>query len=69
MKAFLASILIVLLTCFLPASANEERPVNFIFLIDVSGSMLYKSEMVKAVDGSQVTLFEALRQALESTLR
>ena len=48
----------------LPALADEERPVNFIFLIDVSGSMLFKSEMVTARDGSQVTLFEALRQAL-----
>jgi hypothetical protein len=44
--------------------ATEERPVNFIFLIDVSGSMLYKQTMVTAADGKQVTLFEALRQAL-----
>ncbi|HEY9714412.1 MAG TPA: vWA domain-containing protein, partial [Chroococcales cyanobacterium] len=36
-----------------------------IFLIDVSGSMLSRSTMVKAQDGSQITLFEALRQALE----
>jgi len=47
------------------AQAASERPVNFIFLIDVSGSMLYKSEMVKASDGSQVTLFEGLRDALK----
>jgi Mg-chelatase subunit ChlD len=47
------------------AQAAAERPVNFIFLIDVSGSMLYKSEMVKAADGSQVTLFEGLRDALK----
>jgi uncharacterized protein YegL len=46
------------------ATTTDERPVNFVFLIDVSGSMLYKSEMVKAKDGSQVTLFEALREAL-----
>lgn len=69
MKALLASILIVLFSCLMPVLANEERPVNFIFLIDVSGSMLYKSEMVKAADGSQVTLFEALRQALEQIVQ
>jgi uncharacterized protein YegL len=46
------------------ATSTDDRPVNFIFLIDVSGSMLYKSEMVKAKDGSQVTLFEALREAM-----
>lgn len=48
-----------------PALAVEERPVNFIFLIDVSGSMVLKSTMVTAADGTQVTLFEALRQALK----
>jgi Mg-chelatase subunit ChlD len=47
------------------AQVATERPVNFIFLLDVSGSMLYKSEMVKAADGSQVTLFEGLREALK----
>jgi hypothetical protein len=46
-------------------SAAEERPANFIFLIDVSGSMLSKSTMVTGADGQQITLFEALRQALK----
>jgi hypothetical protein len=50
---------------FLPVLAAEERPVNFIFLIDVSGSMVLKSTMVTAADGTQVTLFESLRQALK----
>lgn len=49
----------------LPVFAAEERPVNFIFLIDVSGSMVLKSTMVTAADGTQVTLFESLRQALK----
>jgi len=62
--------LALLLACFLaafitPVFAAEERPVNFIFLIDVSGSMVLKSTMVTASDGSQVTLFESLRQALK----
>lgn len=48
-----------------PAWAVQERPVNFIFLIDVSGSMLFKTTMVTAADGTKVTLFEALRQALK----
>ena len=59
----LLAILFALLLC--PAYAAEERPVNFIFLIDVSGSMVLKSTMVTAADGTQVTLFEALRQALK----
>jgi hypothetical protein len=59
---FLA-LLISALIC--PVLAAEERPVNFIFLIDVSGSMVLKSTMVTAADGTQVTLFEALRQALK----
>lgn len=44
---------------------EEQHPGNFIFLIDVSGSMLFKKEMVRAADGTEVTLFEALRQALK----
>jgi len=46
------------------ATASDDRPVNFVFLVDVSGSMLSRATMVKAKDGSQVTLFEALREAL-----
>jgi len=64
-KAFLAILPALLLSCFLPAFAEEQRPANFIFLLDVSGSMLYKSEMVTAADGKKVFLFEALRQALK----
>jgi Mg-chelatase subunit ChlD len=51
------------------ALAVEERAINFIFLIDVSGSMLSKSTMVTASDGRQVTLFEALRTALEQIVQ
>ncbi len=50
-----------------PAQAAEERerPVNFVFLVDVSGSMVMKSTMVKGPDGKDITLFEALRSALK----
>ncbi len=50
-----------------PAGAAEERerPVNFVFLVDVSGSMVLKSTMVKGPDGKDITLFEALRTALK----
>lgn len=61
----LIALTILLLSLTLPVRAVEERPANFIFLLDVSGSMLYKSEMVTASDGTRVTLFEALRQALK----
>lgn len=47
------------------AISAEERPVNFIFLVDVSGSMVMKSTMVTAPNGTQITLFEALREALK----
>lgn len=47
------------------AAAESQRPANFVFLIDVSGSMLSKKTMVTASDGSQITLFESLRQALK----
>ncbi|HEY9871271.1 MAG TPA: VWA domain-containing protein [Candidatus Obscuribacterales bacterium] len=46
-------------------ATDPERPVNFIFLIDVSGSMVSKATMVPDSDGRTVTLFEALRDALE----
>ncbi len=62
---FLAAFTILFHGTLSPAIALEERPANFIFLLDVSGSMLYKSEMVTAADGSKITLFEALRQALK----
>ncbi len=48
-----------------PAADDRERPVNFIFLVDVSGSMVLKSTMVKGPEGKDVTLFEALRSALK----
>ena len=70
MRKIAALLSLVLITVFsslvrCPALAAEDRPVNFIFLIDVSGSMVLKSTMVTAADGTQVTLFEALRQALK----
>jgi Mg-chelatase subunit ChlD len=48
---------------------SEERPANFVFLLDVSGSMLFAREQVKSADGSLVTLFEALRQALKQIVQ
>ncbi|MBX9720663.1 MAG: VWA domain-containing protein, partial [Candidatus Obscuribacterales bacterium] len=48
---------------------NDERPANFVFLLDVSGSMVSARTQVKAADGSNVTLFEALRQALEQIVK
>ncbi len=47
------------------AAEERERPVNFVFLVDVSGSMVLKSTMVKGPDGKDITLFEALRSALK----
>ncbi len=47
------------------AAQERERPVNFVFLVDVSGSMVMKSTMVKGPDGKDITLFEALRSALK----
>lgn len=44
---------------------SEARPANFIFLVDVSGSMVLPRTMVKGADGSNITLFEALRSALK----
>lgn len=56
--------LIAAISLPLPAMAQQERPVNFIFLVDTSGSMVMKSTMVSSSGGQQITLFEALRQAL-----
>ena len=63
----LFALLLMLCTCFsaAPAADERERPVNFIFLVDVSGSMVLKSTMVKGPDGKDITLFEALRSALK----
>ena len=47
------------------ALLGEEKPANFIFLVDVSGSMVSKSTMVESDSGEKITLFEALRQALK----
>ncbi|MBY0551770.1 MAG: VWA domain-containing protein [Candidatus Obscuribacterales bacterium] len=44
---------------------SEDRHANFIFLVDVSGSMVLPRTMVKGADGSNITLFEALRAALK----
>ncbi|MBX9951566.1 MAG: VWA domain-containing protein [Candidatus Obscuribacterales bacterium] len=51
------------------AAQERERPVNFIFLVDVSGSMVLKSTMVKGPDGKDITLFEALRSALKQMVQ
>lgn len=72
MSGLLGSALVTVL-CWLTAgmlavsshAADPDRATNFIFLIDVSGSMVSKSTMVKDSDGRTVTLFEALREALE----
>lgn len=47
-------------------SESADRPINFVFLIDVSGSMVSKRTMVTGAGGKQVTLFEALRDALRA---
>ncbi len=63
----LFALLLLLCTLFSAGFAAEERerPVNFVFLVDVSGSMVLKSTMVKGPDGKDITLFEALRTALK----
>ena len=43
---------------------KEGITTNFIFLIDVSGSMLFDSNTVTTAEGERITLFEALRKAL-----
>ncbi len=48
-----------------PQPAIEQRASNFIFLIDVSGSIVSKKTMVNSTFGAQITLFEALREALK----
>lgn len=48
---------------------SQERPANFVFLVDVSGSIISPRTMVKAKDGSSITLFEALRQALKQIVQ
>lgn len=50
-------------------SYSEDRPANFVFLLDVSGSIVSPRTMVKAKDGSSITLFEALRQSLLQMVR
>lgn len=50
-----------------PAFATAtDKPVNFIFLVDVSGSMVSKTTMVTDAAGSKITLFEALRGAVRN---
>lgn len=64
--AFFALLLMLCSFCAEVTAAEErERPVNFVFLVDVSGSMVLKSTMVKGPDGKDITLFEALRSALK----
>src|SRR5215471_6484157 len=50
------------------AADESDRHANFVFLIDVSGSMVSKSTMVASADGQQIKLFEALRQALKQII-
>lgn len=50
-----------------PASATAtDKPVNFIFLVDVSGSMVSKTTIVTDAAGNKITLFEALRGAVRN---
>lgn len=65
-----ASLLLVLMLNSQAVASNdlsysEDRPANFVFLLDVSGSMVSPRTQVKAADGSSVTLFESLRQAIK----
>lgn len=48
---------------------SEDRPANFVFIIDVSGSIVSPRTQVRAADGSTITLFEALRQALKQIVQ
>ncbi len=48
---------------------SEDRAANFVFLVDVSGSMVLPRTMVPAAGGGQITLFEALRAALKQIAR
>ena len=52
-----------------PAAYSEERPANFVFIVDVSGSIVSPRTQVRAADGSTITLFEALRQALKQIVQ
>lgn len=53
-----------------PGAGKEEvRPTNFIFLIDVSGSMVSKKTSVPAAGGGTVTLFDALRESLKGIIQ
>ncbi len=45
-----------------------DKPVNFIFLVDVSGSMVMQKTMVTDAAGNKITLFEALRQAVRNII-
>lgn len=63
-KSLLFALVFIIMTnsvCF----AHEEKPVNFIFLLDVSGSMVSRTTMVKDANGKQITLFESLRRAIK----
>jgi len=53
-------------TCGAPCWSAGDKPVNFIFLVDVSGSMVSKSTMVTDDKGGTTTLFEALRLAVKN---
>ncbi len=61
-------ILLAVSAAILPVGAKSaetiNRPANFIFLVDVSGSIVSPKTMVKMPDGTTITLFECLRQAL-----
>lgn len=67
LRAFLVlTCLTCLVMCGLPCWSASDKPVNFIFLVDVSGSMVSKSTMVTDGSGGTITLFEALRKAVQN---
>lgn len=47
---------------------NSSSPANFIFMIDVSGSMVDRDNDVLSGNGARISLFEALRSALQAII-
>lgn len=51
-----------------PDLTENSSPANFIFMIDVSGSMVDRDNDVLSGNGARITLFEALRSALQAII-
>jgi len=51
------------------AAEDRERPVNFIFLVDVSGSMVMKSTMVKGPEGKDISCSKPCDAALKQMVQ